>query len=91
MTRSFPRRALVSVSNKDHLGPFVQDLVRLGFEILSTGGTRKYLEKHRIDVIDIASYTGFSEIMSGRVKTLHPKIHAAILGRPGVRAIAGVS
>ena len=82
MTESFARRALVSVSDKSGLGPFVKGLVELGFEIISTGGTRRILEEQGVDVIDISSYTGFPEIMDGRVKTLHPKVHGAILGRP---------
>lgn len=80
--RRFPRRALVSVSDKSGLGPFVQELAALGFEILSTGGTRRFLEEQGVPVVDIATYTGFPEIMDGRVKTLHPKVHGAILGRP---------
>ncbi len=76
------RRALVSVSDKSGLGPFVRGLVALGFEIVSTGGTRRFLEELGIAVIDVSSYTGFPEIMDGRVKTLHPKVHGAILGRP---------
>ncbi|MCH7688036.1 MAG: bifunctional phosphoribosylaminoimidazolecarboxamide formyltransferase/IMP cyclohydrolase, partial [Planctomycetes bacterium] len=54
----------------------------LGFEIVSTGGTRRHLEEQGVPVIDVCSYTGFPEIMQGRVKTLHPKVHGAILGRP---------
>ncbi|MFN0198644.1 MAG: bifunctional phosphoribosylaminoimidazolecarboxamide formyltransferase/IMP cyclohydrolase [Planctomycetaceae bacterium] len=76
------RRALISVSDKTKLEPFVKGLVALGFEILSTGGTRKFLEDRGIPVIDVTTYTGFPEIMDGRVKTLHPKVHGAILGRP---------
>jgi phosphoribosylaminoimidazolecarboxamide formyltransferase/IMP cyclohydrolase len=79
---STARRALVSVSDKTGLEPFVRGLSELGFEILSTGGTRKFLEQAGIPVIDVTSYTGFPEIMDGRVKTLHPKVHGAILGRP---------
>jgi len=82
MSSSYPRRALVSVSDKTELGPFVRGLVELGFEILSTGGTRRFLDELGIDVIDVSTYTGFPEIFDGRVKTLHPKIHGAILGRP---------
>src|SRR3989304_4609622 len=82
MSPPVPRRALVSVSDKAGLGPFVKDIVALGFEIVSTGGTRRFLEEQQVPVIDIASYTGFPEIMDGRVKTLHPKVHGAILGRP---------
>ena len=82
MTSAHPRRALVSVSDKTGLEAFVRGLVQLGFEILSTGGTRRSLEQAGIPVIDVASYTGFPEIMDGRVKTLHPRIHGGILGRP---------
>lgn len=82
MTQTTPRRALVSVSDKTGLDTFIQGLVQLGFEIISTGGTRKYLETAGVPVMDISSYTGFPEIMDGRVKTLHPKVHGAILGRP---------
>ncbi|MDA7528078.1 bifunctional phosphoribosylaminoimidazolecarboxamide formyltransferase/IMP cyclohydrolase, partial [bacterium] len=76
------RRALISVSDKTGLGPFAQGLVNAGFEVLSTGGTAKFLKEFGIEVIDVSSYTEFPEIMGGRVKTLHPKIHGAILGRP---------
>src|SRR5262245_36730824 len=77
-----PRRALVSVSDKTGLGPFAQGLASLGFEILSTGGSRRFLEEAGVPVIDISTYTGFPEIMDGRVKTLHPRVHGGILGRP---------
>jgi phosphoribosylaminoimidazolecarboxamide formyltransferase/IMP cyclohydrolase len=76
------KRALVSVSDKTDLAAFARGLVDLGFEIVSTGGTRRFLEENGIPVIDVSSYTGFPEIMEGRVKTLHPKVHGAILGRP---------
>ena len=76
------KRALISVSDKTGLADFAAGLVELGFEIISTGGTRRFLEENKIPVIDVSSYTGFPEIMEGRVKTLHPKIHGAILGRP---------
>jgi len=79
-----PRRVLISVSDKTGLGPFAQELCRLGFEILSTGGTARFLKELGLKVMDVAEYTGFPEIMDGRVKTLHPKIHGAILGRPDV-------
>ena len=82
MSNSRPQRALVSASDKSGLESFVRGLTELGFEILSTGGTRKFLEQAGIPVIDVTSYTGFPEIMDGRVKTLHPKVHGAILGRP---------
>ena len=80
------KRALVSVSDKAGLDQFVAGLVELGFEILSTGGTRRFLEDAGVSVIDVADYTGFPEMMGGRVKTLHPKVHGAILGRPDVDA-----
>lgn len=75
-------RALISVSDKTGLAPFVHGLVELGFEILSTGGTSRFLKEEGINVIDVSTYTGFPEIMEGRVKTLHPRVHGAILGRP---------
>ncbi|MCL4112893.1 UNVERIFIED_CONTAM: hypothetical protein GTU68_004438 [Idotea baltica] len=83
-----PRRALVSVSDKSNLTEFVSGLVALGFEIASTGGTRRHLEDAGIEVIDVSTYTGFPEIMNGRVKTLHPKVHGAILGRPDLEGDA---
>lgn len=77
-------RALVSVSDKTGLVPFVQGLVGLGFEIVSTGGTRRHLEGAGVRVIDVSGVTGFPEMMEGRVKTLHPLVHGGILGRPDV-------
>ncbi|MCS7163862.1 MAG: bifunctional phosphoribosylaminoimidazolecarboxamide formyltransferase/IMP cyclohydrolase [Thermodesulfovibrio sp.] len=76
-------RALISVSDKRGLIDFARELYRLGIEILSTGGTAKLLREANINVIDISQYTGFPEIMDGRVKTLHPLIHAGILARRG--------
>jgi phosphoribosylaminoimidazolecarboxamide formyltransferase/IMP cyclohydrolase len=76
------RRALLSCSDKQGLIPFAQGLARLGFELLSTGGTRKALEAAGVPVLDVAEYTGFPEMMDGRVKTLHPRIHGGLLGRP---------
>jgi phosphoribosylaminoimidazolecarboxamide formyltransferase/IMP cyclohydrolase len=77
------RRALVSVSDKSNLIPFVEGLAALGAEILSTGGTAKQLRDAGIDAIDVSEKTGFPEIMDGRVKTLHPKVHGGLLGRRG--------
>ncbi len=82
MSNGSARRALVSVSDKTGLAPFVGQLTELGFEVISTGGTRRHLEEAGVSVIGISEYTGFPEIMEGRVKTLHPKVHGAILGRP---------
>ena len=78
------RRALISVSDKSNLIPFAQRLRACGVEILSTGGTYKALAGAEIEVTEVAEITGFPEIMDGRVKTLHPKIHGGILGRRGV-------
>ncbi len=75
------QRVLVSVSDKQGLADFVRDLVAAGVEIFSTGGTRKHLESAGISVRDVADYTGFPEMMHGRLKTLHPKVHGGILCR----------
>jgi phosphoribosylaminoimidazolecarboxamide formyltransferase/IMP cyclohydrolase len=73
------KRALVSVSDKTNLKKFVKGLDELGVEILSTGGTAKFIRSLGVKVTDVSEYTGFPEIMDGRVKTLHPKIHGALL------------
>jgi phosphoribosylaminoimidazolecarboxamide formyltransferase / IMP cyclohydrolase len=73
------KRALVSVSDKTNLVPFVQELVNSGIEVISTGGTKKMLEEAGIKVIGISDVTGFPEMLDGRVKTLHPKIHGGLL------------
>ncbi len=74
------KRALVSVSDKTGLVDFVRQLVDHGVEILSTGGTARKLSEAGIPVTGVSDYTGFPEMMDGRVKTLHPKIHGALLG-----------
>lgn len=74
-------KALISVSDKTNLVPFVQALQELGWEIIATGGTRSLLEKNNIKTINISDVTGFPEILDGRVKTLHPKVHGGILAR----------
>ncbi|MBI3561249.1 MAG: bifunctional phosphoribosylaminoimidazolecarboxamide formyltransferase/IMP cyclohydrolase [Gammaproteobacteria bacterium] len=77
-------RALISVSDKSGIVDFARQLhEKFQVEILSTGGTAKLLVQHRIPVIEVADYTGFPEMMHGRVKTLHPKIHGGLLGRRG--------
>ena len=73
------KRALVSVSDKTGLVEFVSGLTKLGYEIISTGGTKKALETAGISTISISDVTGFPEIMDGRVKTLHPNVHGALL------------
>lgn len=73
------KAALLSVTDKTGIVDFSQALIDLGFEILSTGGTSRTLKEANIPITDISSYTDFPEIMDGRVKTLHPKVHGGIL------------
>lgn len=77
-------RALISVSDKSGIVDFCRELSQLGIEILSTGGTARALAENNITVTEVSDYTGFPEMMDGRVKTLHPKIHGGILGRRGI-------
>jgi len=77
-------RALISVSDKTGITEFARALHELGIEILSTGGTARLLADAGIPVIEVSDYTGFPEMMDGRVKTLHPKIHGGILARRGI-------
>ncbi|MEK6747698.1 MAG: bifunctional phosphoribosylaminoimidazolecarboxamide formyltransferase/IMP cyclohydrolase [Pseudomonadota bacterium] len=77
------KRALISVSDKTGLVAFAQKLTALGIEILSTGGTAALLKKEGLAVTEVAQYTGFPEMMDGRIKTLHPKVHGGILARRG--------
>ena len=77
------QRALLSVSDKSGIIPFAKALNERNIEILSTGGTAKLLADNGISVTEVADYTGFPEMMGGRVKTLHPKIHGGLLGRRG--------
>lgn len=77
------RRALISVSDKSGIVDFAQELHQQGVEILSTGGTYKLLIDNNIPAVEVSDYTNFPEMMDGRVKTLHPKIHGGILGRRG--------
>lgn len=78
------QRALISVSDKTGIVALAQRLQALQVEIISTGGTAQLLRDHAIAVIEVSDYTGFPEMMAGRLKTLHPKIHGGILGRVGV-------
>ena len=75
------KRALVSVTNKDGIVDFCKGLVDLGFEIVSTGGTMAKLQAENVPCIAIDDVTGFPEILDGRVKTLHPKVHGGLLFR----------
>ncbi len=80
------KRALISVSDKEGIVDFVKGLTRLGIEIISTGGTAKILAEKGIKVISISDVTGFPEILDGRVKTLHPKVHGGLLARRDIPA-----
>ncbi len=75
-------RALVSVSDKRGAVEFAGELIALGYEVVSSGGTAKALRQAGLDVKDVAEITGFPEMLDGRVKTLHPRVHAGILARP---------
>src|SRR5688572_26303553 len=73
------QRALISVSDKSELMAFAQTLAEVGVEIISTGGTAKALREGGLKVTDLSAYTGFPEMLDGRVKTLHPKVHGGLL------------
>jgi len=75
------KRALISVSDKEGIIDFAKALIKFNVEILSTGGTAKLFAENNIPVIEVSDYTGFPEMLDGRVKTLHPKIHGGILGK----------
>jgi len=78
------KRAVISVSDKAGVVAFARGLASQGVEILSTGGTAQLLTKNDIPVIEVSEYTGYPEMMDGRLKTLHPRIHGGILGRRGI-------
>ncbi len=78
------KTALISVSDKDNIIDFARALADMQVTILSTGGTAKLLQDNHIPVTEVSDYTGFPEMMDGRVKTLHPKVHGGILGRRGI-------
>ncbi len=75
------KRAIISLTDKSGIENFARQLTELGIEILSTGGTAKKMRDNGIKVIDVADYTGFPEMLDGRVKTLHPRIHGGILAQ----------
>ncbi len=74
-------RALISLTDKSGIEGFAKELEKLGIEILSTGGTAKKMRDHGIKVMDVSEFTGFPEMLDGRVKTLHPKVHGGILAQ----------
>ena len=74
------QRAIISLSDKSGILEFAKELQAFGVEILSTGGTAKVLREGGLKVMDISAYTGFPEMLDGRVKTLHPKVHGGLLG-----------
>jgi phosphoribosylaminoimidazolecarboxamide formyltransferase/IMP cyclohydrolase len=84
MARPDARRALLSVSDKTGIVELARELAALGFELISTGGTARALAAAGLAVTEVAALTGFPEIMDGRVKTLHPKVHGALLARAGL-------
>lgn len=74
-------RALISLTDKSGIEGFAKELTDLGIEILSTGGTAKKLRDNGVDVVDVSEFTGFPEMLDGRVKTLHPLVHGGILAQ----------
>jgi len=74
-------RALISLTDKSGIEGFAKELAELGIEILSTGGTAAKIREAGIDVMDVSEFTGFPEMLDGRVKTLHPKVHGGILNQ----------
>ena len=77
------RRALLSVSDKTGLADFARELSAAGVELISTGGSARELRAAGLSVTDVSEVTGVSEMMGGRVKTRHPRIHGGLLARPG--------
>jgi phosphoribosylaminoimidazolecarboxamide formyltransferase/IMP cyclohydrolase len=75
------KKALISVSNKQNLKPLLQSLKKNKIEIISSGGTFKEIKKLKFDCTEVSKFTNSPEILEGRVKTLHPKIHAGILNK----------
>ena len=75
------RSALISLSDKSNLEPLLKELQKNNIKIISSGGTFKTIRKLKINCLKVADFTGFNEILNGRVKTLHPKIHAGILNK----------
>ena len=80
------KRALISLSDKTNIKLIVDIVKKYNIEVLSTGGTAKLLREHGVTVTDVSDYTNFPEMLDGRVKTLHPKIHGGLLGRYNLTA-----
>ena len=85
------KRALLSVSDKTNIIELAKALEKLKVDIISTGGTAQLISEAGISVIEVSQYTGFPEMMDGRLKTLHPIIHGGILGRRGIDDIASAA
>lgn len=81
MEKIVVKRALISLTDKSGIEGFATQLVELGIDLLSTGGTAKKLRDSGLDVMDVSEFTGFPEMLDGRVKTLHPKVHGGILNQ----------
>ena len=82
------KQALISVSDKTGVAEFARGLAGFGVTLLATGGTAQLLKASGLKVTEVADYTGFPQLLDGRVKTLHPKVHAGILARRTMRAIS---
>ena len=78
------KRALISLSDKNNIEVLINIIKKYNIEVLSTGGTAQLLRKYNITVLDVSDYTNFPEMLDGRVKTLHPKIHGGLLGRTNI-------
>mgnify|MGYP006223709759 FL=1 len=83
MSSVVPKTALISLSDKSNLKKLITFMIAHNIKMISTGGTYKAIKNITDNVIEVAEFTGFKEMMGGRVKTLHPKIHAGILSRRG--------
>ena len=78
------KRAIISLSDKNNIETLINIIKKYNIEVLSTGGTAKVIREHDVEVTDISDYTNFPEMLDGRVKTLHPKVHGGLLGRSNI-------
>ena len=78
------KRAIISLSDKNNIETLINIIKKYNIEVLSTGGTAKVIREHNVEVTDISDYTNFPEMLDGRVKTLHPKVHGGLLGRSNI-------